>query len=347
MIMKKVILLIFIALFLSLSIYMCSKYYIDTNNKETNSIDFIMGTVVTQDIYGNDAEDVMAKIRDDISALENDTISWRKSDSEIYAINNYAQADIEYPISEKLYVYLCKVNELARDSEGGLDPTIRPLVELWGIESDSPNVPSEDELSEVLNKINYKNIKLIDNTSIILSKETKLDMGAVGKGIACDEVLAILKNSDVDAAVVAVGGSILTYGNKPNGEWKVAIRDPKGSEGDVLGVITLSGTNFISTSGVYEKYFVQDEIRYHHILDGKTGYPSDSGLVSVTIVCDDGLYSDGLSTVCIVLGMKKSMDLLEKYNAEAIFVTEDDEIYVTDGLKSIFEIKATGYEVKE
>ncbi len=347
--MKKIIITITIILFIGVSVYMLSKYYIDSSNKEATSLDFIMGTVVTQNIYGIDGEDSILEIKKCIMDLEEDTISWRKLGSEIYGINNHAQANEEYPIGERLYTYLYKTKELAQYSNGALEPTIRPLVELWGIEGDSPKVPNDEELKDVLKQINYNNIELNDNNSIILVKGTKIDLGAVGKGIACDEVLAILENNnDVDGAVIAIGGSILTYGNKPEGNlWQVAIRDPNGDENSILGVISLSGTNFVSTSGVYEKYFTQNDIRYHHILDSKTGYPSDTGLLSVTIVCDDGLYSDGLSTACIVLGMEKSKELLEKYNAEAIFVTEDNEVYVTNGLKSIFTIKTSGYEVKE
>ena len=113
------------------------------------------------------------------------------------------------------------------------------------------------------------------------------------------------------------GSSVMSYGSKPDGSaWQVAVTDPRDTEGDYLGVVTLNGTEFLSTSGDYEKYFIEDGVRYHHILDPATGYPARSGLTSVTVVCDDGLNADGLSTACFVLGKEKAEELLKKYNAD-------------------------------
>lgn len=140
----------------------------------------------------------------------------------------------------------------------------------------------------------------------------------------------------------------MTYGEKPDGSsWKVALTDPRDTEGDYLGAITLDANQFLSTSGDYEKYFIEDGIRYHHILDPKTGYPVQNGLTSVTIVCDQGYLADGLSTACFVLGMDAAKPLLEKYDAEAVFVDEDKNVYVTSGLMDKFELMKDGYTVNE
>ena len=147
------------------------------------------------------------------------------------------------------------------------------------------------------------------------------------------------KKKQVRGAILSLGNSsILTYGDKPDGtSWKVAVNHPSGEEGSYLGVLNLTGTHFISTSGDYEKYFEKGGVRYHHILDPATGYPARSGLVSVTVIGDNGMLCDGLSTACFVLGTRKGMELLEKYNAEGIFVEEDGDIVFTDQAREWFE----------
>lgn len=140
----------------------------------------------------------------------------------------------------------------------------------------------------------------------------------------------------------------MSYGSKPDGSsWQVAVTDPRDTEGDYLGVVTLNGTEFLSTSGDYEKYFIEDGVRYHHILDPSTGYPARSGLTSVTVVCDDGLNADGLSTACFVLGKDKAAKLLEKYNADGLFVDDSGHVWLTDGMKERFQLLKDTYSVNE
>ena len=142
-----------------------------------------------------------------------------------------------------------------------------------------------------------------------------------------DMLKSYLSSTDVKGAVVSVGGSILAYGSrdKAGSNWSVAIQHPR-KENEFLGVIHLK-EGFISTSGDYERYFIKDGVRYHHILDAKTGYPCESGLISVTVVCESGLLSDALSTACFTLGLEKGEKLVEKYGAAAIFVTDDEQIH--------------------
>ena len=177
-------------------------------------------------------------------------------------------------------------------------------------------------------------------SSIYIEDHCTLDLGAVGKGIACDVAQNYLKQQkEVSGAVIAVGGSILLYGSKADSsDWNVAVQNPRGQDGEAMGVLSLSGTTNVSTSGDYEKYFMQDGKRYHHILDPSTGYPADSGLISVTVVSDNGLLSDGLSTACFVLGKEKGQKLLESYGAEGIFIDQNKKVTVTKGLKDKFTI---------
>ena len=146
--------------------------------------------------------------------------------------------------------------------------------------------------------------------------------------------------------MVSLGGNVQVLGIKTDGsKWRVAVQNPEDTE-NYLGVLETQDRAVI-TSGGYERYFEQDGKTYQHILDPKTGYPAESGLISVTIVCDDGWLSDGLSTACFVLGYEDSLPLLETYQAEAVFVTEDKEVIVTDGLKDMFTLTDSSYEQVE
>lgn len=139
----------------------------------------------------------------------------------------------------------------------------------------------------------------------------------------------------------------MTYGEKPDGSaWKIALTDPRNTEGDYLGAVSLEGESYLSTSGDYEKYFIEDGVRYHHILNPSDGYPVHNGITSVTVVCGRGLNADGLSTACFVLGIEKGSALLKKYGADGIFVDEKNCVYLTEGMEDRFELLQDSYEVK-
>ena len=223
------------------------------------------------------------------------------------------------------------------------------MIRLLDIDGEDPHVPETSELDALLKDVGYQKVTL-DGNKVTLAEDTTLDLGAVGKGIGCDVISDFLKDQkEVEGMILNLGGSsVFAYGHKPDDSpWKVAVTDPRDTEGDYLGVITLEGGEFLSTSGDYEKYFMEDGKRYHHILDPKTGYPVWNGLDSVTVICDSGLLADGLSTACFVLGREDALKLLEKYNAEAAFVDEDKNVYLTDGLKDRFELMKNTYTVKD
>ena len=172
-------------------------------------------------------------------------------------------------------------------------------------------------------------------------KVTALDLGAVGKGAACDAAVDAYEEAGINRAVVSVGGSVGVYGEKPGGQpWTIALRDPD-TEGS-LGTLSLA-SGFLSTSGSYEKQFTEDGVTYHHLLDPDTGYPAESGLLSVTVWSGRGTLSDALSTACFVLGLEDSLPVLEQFDSEAVFITEDHQIYVTEGLADAFSLTGEGY----
>ncbi len=306
-----------------------------------------MGTLVTETIY-TAGENPASSVLELLTQTEDQYLSWREEDSDIGRANLQAgqgAADVDGKTME----YLKETLQLSRDSGGAFDPTMGQLTRLWDVEAANPRIPGRKKIRQYLKESGYEKIHLNDSGTpqVELEEGVSIDLGAVGKGIGCDEAAELLqKDSQVQGAVVAVGGSVLTLGSKPDkSPWKVAVRDPRGTQEELLGVLNLVGETYVSTSGDYEKYFVQEGKRYHHILDPFTGYPADSGLISVTVLGKDGLISDGLSTACFVLGMEQGAELLEQYQAEGIFVDEKKQVYVTDGLMENFELSASGYVV--
>ena len=313
--------------------------------KYTNA-DFAMDTVVSETLYTSGA-DINTQIGEKLREMETTLLSWTEENSQISQLNNAEGKTME--VSDDLAADLEKIRQLSQDSDGAFDPTLGKIIRLWDIAGENPHVPDQSEIDTLLPEVGYEKIQ-VDGNNVTLLDGCTLDLGAVGKGMGCDLIMDYLRSQpDVSGMILNLGGSsVMTYGEKPDGSpWKVALTDPRDTEGDYLGAITLDANQFLSTSGDYEKYFIEDGIRYHHILDPKTGYPVQNGLTSVTIVCDQGYLADGLSTACFVLGLDAAKPLLEKYDAEAVFVDEDKNVYVTSGLMDKFELMKDGYTVNE
>ena len=313
--------------------------------KYTNA-DFAMDTVVSETLYTSGA-DINTQIGEKLREMETTLLSWTEENSQISQLNNADGKTME--VSDDLAADLEKIRQLSQDSNGAFDPTLGKIIRLWDIAGENPHVPDQSEIDTLLPEVGYEKIQ-VDGNNVTLLDGCTLDLGAVGKGMGCDQIMDYMQTQpDVVGMILNLGGSsVMTYGEKPDGSsWKVALTDPRDTEGDYLGAITLDANQFLSTSGDYEKYFIEDGIRYHHILDPKTGYPVQNGLTSVTIVCDQGYLADGLSTACFVLGLDAAKPLLEKYDAEAVFVDEDKNVYVTSGLMDKFELMKDGYTVNE
>lgn len=287
---------------------------------------YLMGTFVNSTIYAK--EDCSSDIFAALSNEENEILSWRSEQSEIYKLNQTGKLDAD----AKAYSYIEQCLELAERSNGALDITILPVSRLWDFGGENERLPSQSEIDEQLAFVGYDNIS-ISADEISLPQGCQIELGAVGKGIACDVVREVCQQKNVEAAVVSVGGSVMLYGNKPNGDkWKISVRHPDKSVNDSLAYLQLDGGYNISTSGDYEKTFEQDGKTYHHILDASTGYPAQSRLKSVTVISENGLLSDALSTACYVLGLDKGMELAQSYGAKALFVLDDNSVYVTNDL---------------
>lgn len=304
---------------------------------------FSMGSFVQQSIYGAERETAAQTAANEAARLE-DLISWRIEESEINQLNQDAGGGFT-EIDPRIYALLEMTKEVAQKSGGAFDPTISALSRLWAFDEEKALVPDADLIQDMLGYVDHSVLLLDSGTAAIKRSGFALDLGAIGKGAACDAMAAVYEQMDISGAVAAVGGSVVTYGSKPFQEqWRIAVRDPQG-EG-AIGEIAVSGTAFISTSGSYEKSFEKDGILYHHLLDPKTGYPAESGLVSVTVMAESGALSDALSTACFVLGYQEGAKLLASFQERvngAVFVTEGMEVYATGSMKTSFTLYDEAY----
>lgn len=304
--------------------------YFRADNGLVSYSTFAMGSYVEQTLYGRKGEKAGPAASQAVAQLEN-SISWRREHGSIYNLNASA-GDGPVPIDEEARSVLETALAVSEKSGGAFDPTIAPVSWLWDFDND-PHLPPADSLEEARARVDYTRLSLSEEGAS-LPAGMAVDLGAAGKGAACDSAIRVYKQYGVKAAVVAVGGSVGLYGQKPDGApWQVSVRDPWGDGS--IGVLALE-EGFLSTSGSYEKTFEQDGMVYHHLLDPKTGYPAQSGLASVTVCSGGGALSDCLSTACFLLGYEDSLPLLEAFSAEAVFIGKNKEITCTPGLADRF-----------
>ncbi len=306
--------------------------------------DTAMGTVIHQGIYCEEEEiarNFSQKAMEELEHLEQETLSWRLETAEVYKINASAGSEEGYLLSKKMGALLWDCMALSEASEGAFDIGIGALVRLWDIDRWAAQaqtgvyqVPSEEEVRMALQLCSGQIRLEAETNRVYLPEGMGLDLGAVGKGIALTEIQSLLEKEEaISGAVISVGGSILTYGKKADGtNWIVGITDPFGTS-DYIGTLSLDGQWCVSTSGNYERYVEVDGVRYHHILDPATGYPADRGVSSVTVLSENGMLSDGLSTACFILGPKKGMTLAEKYGVEVLYILDDGSIILSEGMK--------------
>lgn len=292
-----------------------------------------MDTVMSVTVYGPDGDAALEAVEEEIKALEG-LLSVTDEGSEIYAANHSGGKPVT--LSPETAELLSTALGLCAETVGALDVTIYPVVRAWGFTTGEYRVPEEAELTQLLERVDYTKVELEGN-SLTVRSGMELDLGAVGKGYAADRVEALLRELGVDCAKLELGGNIHFIGTKPDGyPWRVAVRDPSG-EG-YMGVLETDG-GAVVTSGGYERYFVQDDITYWHIIDPKTGYPAESGLVSVTVAARSGVLADALSTALFVMGREEAEDFWRaRRDFEFILIGEDGSVTVTPGLADRFTL---------
>jgi thiamine biosynthesis lipoprotein len=299
------------------------------NGGETAESGLALGTVCTVRVFGKAAPEVFARVWERLRQID-ELLSAAKETSALSAVNRQAGiAPLAAP--PELLTVLERALDLARLSGGAFDPTVGPLVRLWGISTDTPRVPSAEEIAAALPLVDYTQV-LLDRgagTVFLARPGMALDLGGIAKGFAADEAAAILRAEGIRAAIIDLGGNIAVLGARPGGRrgaaprpWRVGIQDPDGARGEYLKVIDCMDTSVV-TSGVYERFFESGGIRYHHILSTETGYPVRNGLASVTVITPCSMDADALSTALFALGEERGRKVLAAFpGASAEFVYE-------------------------
>jgi thiamine biosynthesis lipoprotein len=230
-------------------------------------------------------------------------------------------------------------------SDGAFDPTIGPLVKLWGIGSESQRVPAAGEIAAALELVNYRDLIIDRNsgTAFLRRRGMELDLGGIAKGYAADEAARIAREGRVRRGIIDLGGNILALGwrwekKKDSTPWRIGVQNPFSARGESIGALSVHDTSVV-TSGVYERFFESGGTRYHHILSTANGYPVDNGLLAVTIVTERSMDADALSTAVFALGFERGKALIDSIpGAEAVFVFADRSVTITRGLSGIFTL---------
>lgn len=295
---------------------------------------FAMATYMEVDAYGDNGEKAVAKAEKEVNKLDS-ILSTGKSTSEIRKLNKnkkqVVSADTMSLIKESV--------KISKETNSAFNPTIYPLMELWGFTTKNYYVPKDNEIKTLLNHMDIDNIKIDERKNEVSFKDSnmKIDLGAIAKGYTSSKIIDIFKENNIKNGMVTLGGNVQVLGKKLDGSlWKVGIQNPIG-EDEYLGVLQTSDKAVI-TSGGYERNFTKNGKTYHHILDPSNGYPANNGLTSVTIISSYGTLADALSTSLFVMGKDKAIDFYKKsnYNFDFILYTSDNKLIISDGIKDIF-----------
>ncbi len=301
------------------------------------------GTILTITLYGSDEErlkKVTEKSFDECERLEN-IFSAKLSDSELSMLNRNA-ADKPMKVSDELMYLIKEALSYNRLSEGALDISIGGLINLWGIGSEKQRVPDIEELTPYINGDRCGSIIINEENSTVFysSDLVNIDLGAVAKGYAADSIKEYICDSmETPCGILDFGGNIMTIGQKTDGSsWNIGITNPN-NPSQVYGVVSVKDMCVV-TSGNYERYFIENGVRYHHILNPFTGYPADAGIISATIIGSNSMECDALSTACYILGVDKSLELIDGMEGvEAVFIDNDGNAHTSKGMSKYNFVK--------
>lgn len=309
----------------------------ESTEKSATVSGFAMGSPVNVTIYNEkNGEDYCDLAIERIKYVDENFLSHTNSTSAVYKLNNGETVENVWFSN-----YLENCFELKEKSDS-FTLFSGEFKELWKIE-DGGYVPTDDEIAKVLE--NHNNAKLSVEDNKVSINNGKLDLGALGKGTACDEAMSVFKENGIENALVTVGGTVGVMGS-PDGksDFNIGVRNPFGSQNEYFAVLELSDC-FISTSGDYEKYFEQDGIRYSHIFDAMTATPVQNDISSVTVVAESGILSDFLSTVIYIEGVEKGFEIAENFDAQVIIVKKDKSVFVSEELKDKITINDKSFSV--
>ncbi|HEX2938634.1 MAG TPA: FAD:protein FMN transferase [Ruminiclostridium sp.] len=310
----------------------------ETENAYQSDSVYGMGTEIIQQIEGSSeysSSEIFEATYKRLREIES-RLSFFLPDSTVSRLNK--SGGKETAIDSDTETVLRQARIVSKASGGAFDITAAPLISLWRKHRRAESVPPLNSIKKAMQKIDYSSIEININSAKI-KKGQMIDFGGIGKGYAADEIVKIYKKHGVRSAYINLGGNVLSLGKKRGGiEWSVGIQNPRAPRGDCIGVIYLQDSSIV-TSGDYERCYFVDGIRYHHIIDTKSGFPAENALISATVVNPSSMLADAVSTAAFILGLEKGLDLISSFNnTQGVFITKDKDVYVTKGLKGYFHI---------
>ncbi|MDR0877198.1 MAG: FAD:protein FMN transferase [Treponema sp.] len=331
--------------------------------------EFVLGTICTVNLYGEGTQKRYGEIFSRIRAVDREMSV--NQDSDVIRINQSAGTGQAVKVPQNVIDVLEQACYYADLSGGAFDPTVGPLVKLWGIGTETPRIPDESEIAAALKLIDWRDL-VIDKdagTAWLRRPGQALDLGAIAKGYAADQAAAVVRAAGIRGALIDLGGNIYVTGSRGDADfkrgigffkntgrrkasdsendrpWRVGVQDPLQGRGAYIGILQIRNKSVV-TSGIYERYFESGGKRYHHILSTSDGCPVENGLLSVTIIAESSTTADGLSTSVFALGYEKGRALIDSLkNVEAIFIFEDRSVQITNGLRDIFTLTSNEYSL--
>jgi FAD:protein FMN transferase len=296
---------------------------------------FLMGTLVEISVYEKDKDLAQLAIQnafDEIQRMEK-LMSTHIPTSEISQINQSAGLRT-VSVSPEVLEVIRRALYWAEQTDGALDVSIGPVHELWDFDGDHPALPDKNTLAQELLKVDYRKIQIENQTVFLMDKGMRLHLGAIAKGYAVDQAINILQDSNIRHALINAGGDLKTLGKRPDQTaWKIGLQHPRRPE-SILASFSLT-EKAVATSGDYQKYFDHEGIRYHHILNPKTGYPV-TGVMSATVVAKTVMDADSLSTALFVMGAKKGLAFIDSLkDAEGLIMNQDKSPHLSQGMADL------------
>jgi thiamine biosynthesis lipoprotein len=296
---------------------------------------FIMGTLVEITVREKDApkaQSALASAFDEIGRVEN-LMSTHLANSEISQLNDLAGEKTSFAVSPDVLEVIRRGIHWGKQSKGALDISIGPVSELWRFDDDNPSIPNAQRLTETLRRVNFHEIKIDESRVRLKQPGMSLHLGAIAKGFAVDQAMRVLEKNGIRHGLINAGGDLKALGERKEGQsWTIGLQHPRQPE-KMIASFSLSG-KAVATSGDYQKYFIKDDTRYHHILNPKNGMPA-TGMISCTIIAETVMNADALATAVFVLGPDKGMALVDSLDGvEGMMVTESGSILFSKHFES-------------
>lgn len=298
---------------------------------------FLLDTFVVITIYDSQDESLLDGSLALCKGYE-EQLSRTIQTSEIARLNARSAGTERMAVSPSTAELIEEGLDYSRLSGGAFDITIEPVSSLWDFTSGKAQLPDPEQLAEAVEKVGYEELYVEGDEVCFTSPDTRIELGAIAKGYIADKIKEYLLEQGVKSALINLGGNVLCIGEKPDGlPFKVGLQKPFRDRNETIAVLNIKDQSVV-TSGVYERCFEKDGVNYHHILDPKTGYPYDNGLLSVTIVSPRSVDGDGLSTACFSLGLEEGIALLDTMpEVYGYFITEDYEVHYSEGAKGLLQ----------